>query len=144
MDYKDLVKVKKDRVRVARGKAARRGKTAGRGMKGTKSRSGGKLPTMFSGDSLPYYRKARSLGGFKNRNSIVYQVVNLSDINAAFDDGKKVTIKQLLKKGLVRKNNLVKLLGNGKIEKKIELTVNAASKTAIQKIEKAGGKVTIK
>ncbi len=144
MDYKDLVKTTKDRVRVGRGKAARRGKTAGRGMKGTKSRSGGKLPTMFDGGSLPYYRRARTLGGFTNRNSVIYQVVNIADINKIFDDGKKVTIKDLLKKRLVRKGFKVKLLGNGKIEKKLEITVNAASKSAVGKIEKAGGKVNIK
>ena len=139
-----MVKTTKDRVRVGRGKAARRGKTAGRGMKGTKSRSGGKLPTMFDGGSLPYYRRARTLGGFTNRNSVIYQVVNIADINKIFDDGKKVTIKDLLKKRLVRKGFKVKLLGNGKIEKKLEITVNAASKSAVGKIEKAGGKVNIK
>ena len=139
MDYKDLVKITKDRIRVGRGKAARRGKTAGRGMKGTKSRSGGKLPTMFDGGSLPYYRRARTLGGFINRNSVIYQVINI-----IFDDGKKVTVKDLLKKKLVRKGFKIKLLGNGKIEKKLEITVNAASKSAIEKVEKAGGKVNIK
>ncbi len=144
MDYKDLVKITKDRIRVGRGKAARRGKTAGRGMKGTKSRSGGKLPTMFDGGSLPYYRRARTLGGFINRNSVIYQVINIADINKIFDDGKKVTVKDLLKKKLVRKGFKIKLLGNGKIEKKLEITVNAASKSAIEKVEKAGGKVNIK
>tara|TARA_B100000029_G_C17595048_1_gene963808 strand:+ start:3440 stop:3874 length:435 start_codon:yes stop_codon:yes gene_type:complete len=144
MDYKDLIKTTKDRVRVGRGKAGRRGKTAGRGMKGTKSRSGGKLPTMFDGGSLPYYRKARSLGGFINRNSVVYQVVNIADLDKTFDDGKKLTVKHLLKKGLVRKGSKVKLLGNGKTKKKFEITVDAASKSAIHKLEKSGGKVSIK
>ena len=144
MDYKDLVKVTKDRIRVGRGKAGRRGKTAGRGMKGTKSRSGGKLPTMFDGGSLPYYRRARTLGGFINRNSVIYQVINIADINKIFDDGKKVTEKALLKKKLVRKGFKIKLLGNGKMEKKLEITVDAASKNAIEKVEKAGGKVNIK
>lgn len=99
---------------------------------------------MFDGGSLPYYRRARTLGGFINRNSVIYQVINIADINKIFDDGKKVTEKALLKKKLVRKGFKIKLLGNGKIEKKLEITVNAASKSAIEKVEKAGGKVNIK
>ena len=139
MDYTDLVKIKGKRIRVGRGKAGRRGKTAGRGMKGAKSRSGYSPPPLFEGGSLPQHRRVASLGGFTSRNT-PFEVVNVGQL-AVFEAGSEVGVEDLVAKGLVRKRGQVKLLAGGEISIPLTLTVARASAAAVAKVEKAGGKV---
>ncbi len=134
---------KKKKKRVGRGIAAGGGKTAGRGTKGQKSRSGFKLRPGFEGGQTPLIMRLPKKRGFKSRKKIEYKIINLKDLNI-FKEGEKVDKKKLKEAGLIKKTSLpVKLLGEGEVEKKIEIEVEAASKSAIKKLEKIGGKVTI-
>ena len=131
---------KTKRTRVGRGEGSK-GKTSGRGTKGTKARY--QVPANFEGGQMPMHMRLPKLKGFTNPNRVEYQVVNVSDLNAHFPDGGDVTVAALIHKGLVRKNELVKVLGRGDISVKLNLTVDAASDSAKEKIEAAGGKITI-
>ena len=142
MDYTDLVKTTKRRIRVGRGKGGRRGKTSGRGMKGAKARSGYTPPPMYEGGALPLHRRVSSLGGFTSRNQVVYQPVNVSALER-FDDGATITVVDLVAAGLVRPGHPVKLLARGEITKKITIEVDGASASARAKIEAAGGSVSL-
>lgn len=131
----------KAKTRVGRGEGSK-GKTAGRGTKGTKARY--QVRPGFEGGQLPLHMRLPKLRGFKNPFRTEYQVVNLDRISELFPEGGDVTVDMLIEKGAVRKNELVKVLGNGDISVKVNVTVDKASKSAIEKIEAAGGSVTVK
>ena len=143
MKYNDLqVSANKNKKRVGRGIAAGQGKTAGRGTKGTKARY--QVRAGFEGGQLPLHMRLPKLRGFKNPFRTEYQVVNLDRIQELFPNGGDVTVEALVAKGAVRKNELVKVLGNGEISVKVNVVVDKASASAIEKIEAAGGSVTVK
>lgn len=129
---------KTERTRVGRGKGSK-GKTAGRGTKGTKARKN--VPVTFEGGQMPIHMRLPKLKGFKNRFRTEYQVVNVADIERLFPEGGDVTIEALVAKGAVRKNELVKVLGNGDLKVKVSVTANKFSDSAREKITAAGGSV---
>ena len=130
---------KTKRTRVGRGDGSK-GKTAGRGTKGTKARKG--VPATFEGGQMPIHMRLPKLKGFRNRFRTEYAVVNVGDINRLFPDGGEVNVENLVKKGAVRKNTLVKVLGNGKLTAKVNVTAHKFSGSAREKITAAGGSVT--
>lgn len=131
----------KAKTRVGRGEGSK-GKTAGRGTKGTKARY--QVRAGFEGGQLPLHMRLPKLRGFKNPFRTEYQVVNLKRIQELFPEGGEVTVENLVAKGAVRKNELVKVLGDGDITVKVNVVVDKASVSAISKIEAAGGSVTVK
>ena len=126
--------------RVGRGDRGKGGKTAGRGTKGTGARY--QVPAGFEGGQMPIHMRLPKLRGFKNRNRVAFQVVNVADLAALFPDGGTVGIAELVAKGAVRKNEPVKVLGDGEIGVKLDITANAFSAGAREKIAAAGGSVT--
>ena len=131
----------KAKTRVGRGEGSK-GKTAGRGTKGTKARY--QVRAGFEGGQLPLHMRLPKLRGFKNPFRTEYQVVNLDRIQELFPSGGDVTVAELVAKGAVRKNQPGKVLGNGEITVKVNVTVDQASASAIEKIKAAGGSVTVK
>ena len=129
----------KAKTRVGRGEGSK-GKTAGRGTKGTGARKN--VPEFFAGGQMPIHMQAPKLGGFHNPFRTEYQVVNLDKVEALFPKGGKITVDDLVSVGAVRDNELVKVLGTGELTVKVDLVVDAWSKSAQEKIEKAGGSVT--
>ena len=129
----------KAKTRVGRGEASK-GKTAGRGTKGTKARK--QVSAAFEGGQMPLQMRLPKLKGFKNPNKVDYQVVNVSDLAEKFPQGGEISIADIVAAGLVRKNELVKVLGNGDISVKLNVTANKFSGSAKEKIEAAGGSVT--
>ena len=129
----------KAKTRVGRGEASK-GKTAGRGTKGTKARK--QVSAAFEGGQMPLHMRLPKLKGFKNPNKIVYQVVNVSDLAKAFPEGGTVAVADLVAAGLVRKNQPVKVLGDGEISVKLDITAEKFSKSAAEKIAAAGGSTT--
>ncbi|HWU46889.1 MAG TPA: 50S ribosomal protein L15 [Humibacter sp.] len=129
---------KKDRTRVGRGEGSK-GKTAGRGTKGTKARY--QVRPGFQGGQLPFHMRSPKLRGFKNPFRVEYQVVNLEKLAELYPAGGEVTVSDLVAKGAVRKNEKVKVLGNGDIAVKLNVTVDKVSGSAEQKIVAAGGSV---
>lgn len=134
---------RKPRKRAGRGNSAGRGTTAGRGTKGQGSRSGrkGKLFT-FEGGQTPLLQRQPKLGGFKNPNRVDYEVINIGTLEEKLSAG-KYDIESLKQQKLIRTGKRVKLLSRGDVKKKFDLTVHAASKKAVEAIEKAGGNVTL-
>jgi len=130
---------KKAKTRVGRGDGSK-GKTAGRGTKGTKARKN--VPATFEGGQMPIHMRLPKLKGFKNRFRTEYDVVNIGDINKAFPEGGTVGVDELVAKGLVRKNVLVKVLGDGKLTAKVDVTANKFSGSAREAITAAGGTAT--
>lgn len=130
---------KTKRTRVGRGEGSK-GKTAGRGTKGTKARKN--VPATFEGGQMPIHMRLPKLRGFQNRFRTEYEVVNVGDINRLFPDGGNVGLDDLVAKGAVRKNNLVKVLGDGKLTVKVSVTAHKFSGSAREKIAAAGGSVT--
>ena len=130
---------KKAPTRKGRGEASK-GKTAGRGTKGTKAR--GQVPAGFEGGQMPLHMRIPKLKGFTNSFRTEYQAVNVSRLGELFPDGGEVTIADLVAKGAVRANHPVKILGNGAIEVVVNVTATAASKSAVEKITAAGGSFT--
>lgn len=130
----------KDRKRIGRGQGSGAAGTAGRGHKGAKSRSGYSSKQGFEGGQMPLQRRVPKFG-FNNINRVSYKAINLSDLQILQEKYSVDTIDlDLLKsKGLVAKNDLVKILGNGTLKAKLNVTANAFSKTALEAIEKAGG-----
>ncbi len=126
------------KTRKGRGEASK-GKTAGRGTKGSHAR--GQVSAAFEGGQTPLHMRLPKLRGFKSPNKVTYQVVNLAQIQELFPDGGAVTVDELVARGAVRKNKPVKVLGNGDISVSVQVTVDAASATAKSKIEAAGGSV---
>ena len=127
------------KTRKGRGEASK-GKTAGRGTKGSKARN--QISAAFEGGQTPLHMRLPKLKGFKSPNKVAYQVVNLSQLETLFPQGGTVTTEELVAKGAVRKNKPVKILGNGDISVAVQVSVDAASATAKSKIEAAGGSVT--
>ncbi len=130
----------KRKLRYGRGEGGKGGKTATRGTKGTKARN--KVPAGFEGGQLPLYMRLPKLRGFKNPAKINYQVVNLDKLTESFPEGGDVTVADLVAKGLVRKNQPVKVLGTGDIAVAVNVTAEAFSKSAVDKIAAAGGTTT--
>ena len=129
--------------RVGRGIGSGLGKTAGKGHKGQKARSGGSIRRGFEGGQTPLYRRIPKRG-FKNRFATEYAVVNLSDLER-FDNGTFVDEKLLLSEGIIRKElDGVKVLGNGTLTKKLTVVATKFSKTAEEKIQAVGGKTEVK
>ena len=133
--------VTRDDFRRGRGHGSGNGKTAGKGHKGQKARSGAPRPG-FEGGQMPLFRRIPKRG-FKCRNSKNIISINVSDLNR-FEDGATVTVESLKEIGLVKNpRDGVKVLGNGELTKKLTVSVNAASKSAVEKIEAAGGKIEV-
>lgn len=133
---------RKAKKRVGRGNSSGNGTTAGRGTKGQHSRKGNGRRFGFEGGQTPLIRRQPKLGGFTNPNSKSYEVVNVGDLEQNLDAG-TYDVEALKKSKLVRTGKQVKLLSRGEVKKKFTLTVHAASKAAIEAVEKAGGKVTV-
>ena len=129
---------KKDRTRVGRGEGSK-GKTSGRGTKGTKARY--QVRPGFEGGGVRLVMRTPKLRGFKNPFRVEYQVVNVETLAEMFPAGGNVTVADLVAKGLVRKNEPVKVLGNGDIAVKLNITVDKVSESAKTKIVAAGGTV---
>lgn len=129
---------KKDRIRVGRGEASK-GKTAGRGTKGTKARY--QVRPGFEGGGVRLVMRTPKLRGFKNPFRVEYQVVNIEKLAEHYPAGGNVTVADLVSKGLVRKNEPVKVLGNGDITVKLNVSVDKVSESAKTKIVAAGGSV---
>lgn len=133
---------KTKRYRKGRGMGSGNGKNAGSGNKGQNSRSGGGTRPGFEGGQNPLARRLPKRG-FKNFNHVDYAIVNVESLNK-FDDGTVVTPELLIELGLVTKEyNGVKILGNGKLSKKLTVKASKFSKTATETIEKAGGKIEV-
>ncbi len=127
------------KTRVGRGEGSK-GKTAGRGTKGTKARY--QVPEAFEGGQMPLHMRLPKLKGFKNRFRTEYQVVNLDRLGSVFEAGTSVGVDELVKAGLVRKGELVKVLGDGDISVALNVTAHKFSGSAREKITAAGGSVT--
>ncbi len=130
---------KKDRTRVGRGEGSK-GKTAGRGTKGTKARY--QVRPGFEGGGVRLVMRTPKLRGFKNPFRVEYQVVNVVKLAELYPAGGNVTVADLVAKGAVRKNEPVKVLGNGDISVKLNVSVDKVSRSAAEKIVAAGGSVT--
>ena len=128
------------KARVGRGEASK-GKTAGRGTKGTKARN--QVPLGFEGGQMPLHRRVPKLKGFSNAGfTTTYQVVNVGRLAALFADGGDVTPETMVAKGAARKGELIKVLGTGEVGVALRVTAHAFSASARGKIEAAGGSVT--
>jgi large subunit ribosomal protein L15 len=128
------------KTRVGRGEASK-GKTAGRGTKGTKARY--QVPARFEGGQMPLHMRLPKLKGFKNRFRVEYQVVNLDRRAELFPEGGQVGVDELVEAGAVRKGHLVKVLGNGDLgDVTLSVTAHKFSESAKEKITAAGGSVT--
>ena len=134
----------RDPKRKGRGAGTGNGKTAGKGPKGQKARSGGGVRPGFEGGQMPLQRRMPKRGFCNMAFAKNYQIVNLCDLGA-FEDGSVVTAKELFEKGLIRKEGEpVKILGLGEITNKITVKADKFSKSASEKIEAAGGKAEVK
>jgi large subunit ribosomal protein L15 len=131
---------KKPKTRVGRGEASK-GKTAGRGTKGTKAR--GQVSAAFEGGQTPLHMRLPKLKGFRNPFKEEFQVVNLDRLGKLYPDGGEVTVADLVEKGAVRRNQRVKVLGSGELSVPVQVSANAFSASARAKIESAGGTATV-
>ena len=129
---------KKAKTRVGRGEGSK-GKTAGRGTKGSKARY--QVKAGFEGGQMPLHMRTPKLRGFKNPFRVEYQVVNLSTLAELYPKGGEVTVGDLVAKGAVRKNQPVKVLGDGDLSVKLVVSVDKVSAAAEQKIVAAGGEI---
>ena len=127
------------KTRKGRGEASK-GKTAGRGTKGTKARY--QVPAAFEGGQMPLHMRLPKLKGFTNPNKVEFQVVNVAGLAALFPEGGTVTVADLVAKGAVRKGQPVKVLGHGDIDVAVKVSAQAFSETAKAKIAAAGGSTT--
>ncbi|MEO8447983.1 MAG: 50S ribosomal protein L15 [bacterium] len=138
---------RKKKKRIGRGQGSGFGGTSTKGHKGQRSRSGAKFRAWFEGGQMPLQRRVPKFG-FKNINRKEYVTINLDDIQKYIDDG-KITVTKIDKEFLLTnkllkgKNKPFKVLGNGEMTAKMEISANAFSKTAIEKIEKGGGKAVV-
>jgi large subunit ribosomal protein L15 len=124
------------KTRVGRGEASK-GKTAGRGTKGTKARN--QVPASFEGGQMPIHMRLPKLKGFKNPFKVEFQVVNLNRLGALFPDGGTVGVEELVARGAVRDGQPVKVLGSGEIDVALQVSAHAFSASAKEKIAAAGG-----
>ena len=138
-DLKPAAGSKKARTRVGRGEGSK-GKTAGRGTKGTKARKN--VPVTFEGGQMPIHMRLPKLKGFKNRFRTEYEIVNVGDISRLFPEGGAIGVAELVAKGAVRKNSLVKVLGDGELTVKVDVSAHKFSGSAREKITAAGGSAT--
>jgi len=148
MKLTDIIKdpnTRKKRRRMGRGIAAGQGRYCGKGRNGQKSRSGGAKPYPFAGGQLPLYRRIPKIGGFRNPNRIEYIPVNLDQLAALeLPEGTRVSPALLREKGLVSgRDAKVVLLARGEIVRPLSIAVHRASKSALEKVEAAGGSVEI-
>jgi len=127
------------KTRVGRGEASK-GKTAGRGTKGTKARY--QVPARFEGGQMPIHMRLPKLKGFKNPFKVEFQVVNLDRINDLFPEGGTVGVEELVAKGAVRGGLPVKVLGQGDLSVAVQVSAHAFSSSAKEKIAAAGGTAT--
>ncbi|MEO9222351.1 MAG: 50S ribosomal protein L15 [Mycobacteriaceae bacterium] len=133
---------KKDKIRVGRGEGGKRGKTAGRGTKGTGARKN--VPAGFEGGQMPIHMRLPKLKGFTNRNRVEYQVVNVEDLARLFPQGGAIGPDELVAAGAVRRNQLVKVLGDGDLGAvTLQVSANKFSGSAVEKIAAAGGSTTV-
>jgi len=131
---------KTTKTRVGRGEGSK-GKTAGRGTKGTKARY--QVPAAFEGGQMPIHMRLPKLKGFKNRNKVVFQVVNLDRLAELFPQGGQIGPLELVESGAVRKGHPVKVLGDGDLGGvKLQVSAHAFSGSAKEKIAAAGGSTT--
>ena len=126
--------------RVGRGEGGKGGKTAGRGTKGSGARKN--VPESFEGGQMPLHMRTPKMRGFQNPFRVSYQVVNLAKLAEVFPKGGQVGVDDLVANGLVRAGKLVKVLGTGELSVKFDVTADAFSASAKEKIEAAGGSVT--
>ena len=131
---------KKAKTRVGRGEGSK-GKTAGRGTKGTKARY--QVPANFEGGQMPLHMRLPKLKGFKNPAKVEFQVVNVAALGRLFPDGGTVGVADLVDKGAVRKGQPVKVLGLGEISVALSVSADAFSESARDKIVAAGGSATV-
>lgn len=141
-DLKPAVGSNKKKSRIGRGPGSGKGGTSTRGHKGAKSRSGYKQKVGFEGGQMPLQRRVPK-GGFKNINRVEYKAINVAVLEALAEQNslEKVTVANLIQAGLVRKNQLVKILGQGQLSHKIEVEAHAFSKKAEEIITAAGGSI---
>ena len=135
----------KKRKRVGRGQGSGRGEQSGRGHNGQNSRSGGGVGAWFEGGQMPLQRRIPKFG-FTNNFRTEYQALNIDQVVNFIESGKlsdEITLDDLITAGIIKKGGKVKLLGSGSIEDKISIEVHACSDSAKEKVEKAGGEVTI-
>lgn len=128
-----------EKTRKGRGQGSK-GKTAGRGTKGTKARD--TVSAAFEGGQMPLHMRLPKLKGFKNRNKVVFQVVNLDDLARLFPEGGEVGVADLVAKGAVRARRPVKVLGTGSVSVALSVTADAFSESARTKLAAAGGSAT--
>jgi large subunit ribosomal protein L15 len=128
------------KTRVGRGEAGARGKTAGRGTKGSKAR--GTVSARFEGGQMPLHMRLPKLKGFRNPFRVEYQVVNLDRLVSLYPDGGDVTVEDLVTKGAVRAGRPVKILGAGEVSVALQVSAHAFSTSAKEKITSAGGSTT--
>ena len=141
-DLKPAVGSNKKKTRVGRGPGSGKGGTSTRGHKGAKSRSGYKQKVGFEGGQMPLQRRVPK-GGFKNINRVEYKAINVAvlDTLAEKNNLEKITVADLIQAGMVRKNQLVKILGQGQLSHKLEVEAHAFSKKAEEIITAAGGSI---
>jgi large subunit ribosomal protein L15 len=134
-----------DRKRIGRGGS--RGGSSGKGTKGQKARSGGAVPARFEGGQMPLSRRLPKRGFNNAEFATTYEIVNIDRLNSAFVDGDEVTIQALVDHKLIKvpasKKIQVKILGNGSLDKKLNVSIHAISASARKTIEAAGGSVTL-
>ncbi len=139
---KGIQKFKKRR-RVGRGPGSGHGKTSARGHNGQKSRSGWSRLAVFQGGAMPLVRRIPKRG-FNNKFALIVTAVNVKDLSAAYEDGAEVTLESLQENSLAKgRFDVLKILGDGELDKKLTVSAHRFSKSAVEKIEKAGGKVVI-
>ncbi|HEX2348622.1 MAG TPA: 50S ribosomal protein L15 [Ktedonobacterales bacterium] len=138
---------RKSHKRLGRGHGSGRMKTSGRGQKGQKARTGhGSIPAYFEGGQNRFSQRMPYLGGFKNPFKKVYTVVNLRDLISLYQANEEVNAKTLVAKGFIRPSDqkqMVKVLGEGKLDRALKVTANKVSESARKQIEEAGGTVTL-
>ena len=141
-DLKPAVGSNKKKTRIGRGPGSGKGGTSTRGHKGAKSRSGYKQKVGFEGGQMPLQRRVPK-GGFKNINRVEYKAINVAVLDAIAEKSglEKITVADLIQAGMVRKNQLVKILGQGQLNHKIEVEAHAFSKKAEEIITAAGGSI---
>jgi len=127
------------KTRVGRGEGSK-GKTAGRGTKGSKARNN--IPEYFEGGQMPLHMRLPKLKGFNSRNRVEFQVVNLDKLGQLFPEGGEVGVADLVAKGAVRSGQPVKVLGDGELTVALQVSVHKFSKSAVEKIQAAGGTTT--